>query len=150
MATVPALRYTTEDNYPIARDAFLNYYTRQGPFSLQNEAWECAENPKVFWQLHWDSSSVLATLAIRLWNTLANEVPCERAFSTLKSTKSKTRNRLTDEHVDKLLYIQINTRVFTRKANIRKDNSDDSDDEDSNDDISDDEISTAIEETPYS
>jgi hypothetical protein len=150
MATVPALRYTTEDNYPIARDAFLNYYTRQGPFSLQNEAWECAENPKVFWQLHWDSSSVLATLAIRLWNTLANEVPCERAFSTLKSTKSKTRNRLTDEHVDKLLYIQINTRVFTRKANIRKDNSDDSDDEDSDDDISDDEISTAIEETPYS
>ena len=55
--------------------------------------------------------------------------------------------------MDKLLYIQINTRVFTRKANIRKDNSgdsDDSDDEDSDDDVSGNEISTAIEETPYS
>jgi Protein of unknown function (DUF 659)/hAT family C-terminal dimerisation region len=157
-AVLSTLRRYTEDNYPIARDAFLNYYTRQGPFSIQNEAWECAENPKVFWQLHWDSSSVLATLAIRLWNTLANEVPCERAFSTLKATKTKTRNCLTDEHVDKLLYIQINTRVFARKASKRKDisdddsdeDSDDSNDEDSDDDISDVKINSAMEETPYS
>ena len=79
-----------------------------------------------------------------------NKVPCERAFLTLKLTKSETRNRLTDKHVDKLLYIQINTRVFTRKTNIRKDNSDDSNNKDSDDDISNDEISTAIEETLYS
>jgi hypothetical protein len=128
-------RYTTEQDYPAARDAFLNYYTKQDAFSPRNEAWECADNPKVFWQLYWDSSPALAALAIRLWNTIANEVPCERAFSTLRNTKSKIRNRLTDENVDKLLFIHINTRVFARKAKLQRGSSDDGSDDDSDDEV---------------
>ena len=57
--------------------------------------------------------------------------------------------------MDKLLYNQIKTRIFARKASKRKDisdnNSDDSsNDEDRNDNISDVKINSAMEETLYS
>jgi hypothetical protein len=122
-------RYTTDQEFPAIRAAFLNYYTRQESFTADTDAWECADSPKLFLQLHWDDAPGLAVIAIRLLNTIANEVPCERAFSTLKATKSKTRSRLTDDHVDKLCYIQINSRVFARKANLKIVNFDESSDD---------------------
>jgi len=53
--------------------------------------------------------------------------------------------------VDKLLFIQINTRVFARKAKIRHGNSRDDSNDDNEDDSedSDDEIDIAMQETPY-
>jgi len=47
-------------------------------------------------------------------------VPCERAFSALHQLHTKTRNALTPERVDKLLYIQINSRTLKRDALIEK------------------------------
>jgi hypothetical protein len=37
----------------------------------------------MFWQLHFDDNNALAQLADRVLHTLANSVPCERAFSAL-------------------------------------------------------------------
>ena len=59
-----------------------------------------------------DNARVLSNLADRLWYTLATEVPSERAFSALQIAKSKTRNRLTDNRVDKLLFVQMNLRAL--------------------------------------
>jgi hAT family C-terminal dimerisation region len=39
-------------------------------------------------------------------------MPYERAFSALNQLYTKTRNTLTPERVDKLLYIQINSRTL--------------------------------------
>jgi hypothetical protein len=129
-------QYCTPHEYEESRPAFLNYYTQQESFHRNHDSWR-DRNAKIFWQQHWDTSPVLARLAIRLWNTLANEVPCERAFSALGHIKTKTRSRLTDKHVDQLLFVQMNTRVLTRTPTKAKNNSKPSEavEDDSDDDI---------------
>jgi hypothetical protein len=71
-------------------------------------------NPELFWQLHWDDNNLLAKPAIRVFHTLTNEVPSQRVFSAMKILHSKTRNRLREDRVDKLLFIQINLRTLRR------------------------------------
>jgi hAT family C-terminal dimerisation region len=65
--------------------------------------------------MHWDHNNHLAKLATRVFYILANEVPSERVISVIKTLYSKTRNRLTKERVNKLLFIQINLRTLNRK-----------------------------------
>jgi hypothetical protein len=60
-------------------------------------------------------------------------VPCERAFSALNQLYIKTRNALTPERVNKLLYIQINSRTLRRDALAEKIFKDE--DEDKEDDL---------------
>jgi hypothetical protein len=45
---------------------------------------------------------------------------CERAFSALNLLHIKTRNALTPERVNKLLYVQINSRTLRRDALVEK------------------------------
>jgi hypothetical protein len=47
-------------------------------------------------------------------------VLCERAFNALNQLYIKTRNALTPERVNKLLYIQINSRKLRRDILARK------------------------------
>jgi len=83
----------------------------------------------MFWQLHFDDNNALAQLADRVLHTLANSVPCERAFSALNQLHTKTRNALTPERVNKLLYIQINSRTLRRDAIAEKTLEDEDEDE---------------------
>jgi hAT family C-terminal dimerisation region len=89
----------------------------------------------MFWQLHFDDNNALAQLADRVLHTLANSVPCERAFSALNQLHTKTRNALTPERVNKLLYIQINSRTLRRDALAGKILRDEDEDEDEEDDL---------------
>jgi hAT family C-terminal dimerisation region len=66
---------------------------------------------------------------------LANSVPCERAFSALNQLHTKTRNALTPERVDKLLYIQINSRTLRRDALVKVLPEDEEEDEEEEDDL---------------
>jgi hypothetical protein len=85
----------------------------------------------MFWQLYFDDNNALAQLADRVLHTLANLVFCERAFSALNQLYIKTRNSLTPERVNKLLYIQINSRTLGRDALAGKTlESEDKDEED--------------------
>jgi uncharacterized protein (DUF4415 family) len=54
----------------------------------------------------------LAPLTLRLYNLVANSVASERSFSTMNFVHSKTRNRLSAEKVNKLVYIQMNDSVL--------------------------------------
>jgi hypothetical protein len=56
-------------------------------------------------------------------------VPCERAFSALNLLYIKTRNALTPERVNKLLYVQINSRTLRRDALVEKQLKDEDEDE---------------------
>ena len=62
-------------------------------------------------------------------HTLANSVPCERAFSALNLLHTKTRNALTPERVNKLLYVQINSRTLRRDTFVEKILEDEDEDE---------------------
>jgi hAT family C-terminal dimerisation region len=66
---------------------------------------------------------------------LVNSVPCERAFSALNQLYTKTRNALTPERVDKLLYIQINSRTLRRDALVKVLPEDKEEDEEEEDDL---------------
>ena len=68
-----------------------------------------------FWQFASEYSSDLAELSMRLFETPANSVPSERAFSTMNLTHTRYRNRLKVEKVDKICYIHINRRILDRK-----------------------------------
>lgn len=59
------------------------------------------------------SSSTIATVAVRLLQTVANSAECERGFSTLKFIHNLLRSRLTDIRVEMLIFIYVNRRVFT-------------------------------------
>jgi hypothetical protein len=62
-------------------------------------------------------------------------VPCERAFSALNQLHTKTRNALTPERVDKLLYIQINSRTLKRDALVKVLPEDEKEDKEEEDDL---------------
>ena len=113
------LQYLDPSDYPRALQAFLRYHTRRAPFADYRKSWDYAEDPEIFWQLHFDDNIPLSTLAHRLFYTLANSVPCERNFSSMKVLHSKLRSRLTIERVNKLLYIQINRRTLKRDGKVR-------------------------------
>jgi hypothetical protein len=51
---------------------------------------------------------MIAKLVIRIFTTVANSVPSERGFSTMKLQHTKLRNRLFPSRVDKLVFIHIN------------------------------------------
>ena len=70
----------------------------------------------------------------------AYKLPCRRRLSTTLHTK--TRNALTPERVDKLLYIQINSRTLRRDALI--DNKNENKEEENNLIIDKDEDTTFI------
>jgi hypothetical protein len=108
--------YLPKEDVPRATQAFLRFYTRRGPFREDHSSWGYAEDPVMFWQLHFDDNNALSQLADRVLHTLANSVPCERAFSSLNLLQTKTRNALTPERVNKLLYVQINRRTLGRDA----------------------------------
>jgi hAT family C-terminal dimerisation region len=70
----------------------------------------------------------LSQLADRVLHILANSVLCERAFSALNQLYTKTRNALTPERVDKLLYIQINSRTLRRDTLVEDEDKEEEDD----------------------
>jgi hypothetical protein len=116
-----------------ATQAFLRFYTRRGSFREDHSNWDYAEDLVMFWQLHFDDNNALAKLTDRVLYTLANSVSYERAFSALNQLHTKTRNALTPERVNKLLYIQINSRTLKRDAPAGKTLEDE--DEDEEDDL---------------
>lgn len=110
--------------WPAIQISFLHYYNQQGIFVGTNESWLHKDDTELFWLLYYDTAKPLAELATRLIKTTANSVPSERAFSSMKAIHSTTRNRLTAERVNKLLFININTKVLNRArriTNIKKD-----------------------------
>ena len=113
-------RLVEPDSYILLVKSFLDYYNRLGDFKEGGISWGFLERnntdaAKVFWSFHLDRAPVLAQLALRVLNTIANSVPCERHFSAMNWLHTPTRSRLTSERANKLLFIQLNRRVLQHK-----------------------------------
>jgi hAT family C-terminal dimerisation region len=67
------------------------------------------DNPVQYWQCYFDSRDhdELARLATRIFETIANLVASERAFSAIGLIVTKLRNRLGPEKANKLIFIYI-------------------------------------------
>ena len=99
---------------------FHHYYNRFDAFRDTHHRWKYHNDPLGFWSVSMAENRALAVLAIRMVKTLANSCPSERAFSTLKATHTNTRNRLQPDRVNKLLFIQINSRVLKRDLTTKR------------------------------
>jgi hAT family protein len=73
-----------------------------------------------FWKSYFDSEdhNELARLAVRIFETIANSVASERAFSAMNLIVTKLRNRLSAEKADKLIYIYMNQRVLDKACDL--------------------------------
>ena len=102
----------TEAETIVLREEYCYYISQMRPFSITNLCWKHEEDPVGFWLIT-SISSLLGRLALRIFKTPCNSVPCERAFSIQNLIHTKIRNQLRSEKVDKLTYIYVNTRVLS-------------------------------------
>ena len=110
-------RYVKSEDHVITVQAFLEYYNRIEGFHAREMSWSFTGSTggaKVFWTYHLNRVPALAGLALRVLNTIANSVPCERHFSAINWVHTPTRSTMTSDRVNKLLFIQLNLRVLER------------------------------------
>ncbi|KAF5696737.1 transposase [Fusarium mundagurra] len=89
-----------DDEYHRALSEFTHFRMRTG-------------GPDCLFNKH-SAGSILARVAVKVMNTLANSVPSERSFSAISFIHTKARNRLTPMHADMQAFIFMNDRVLDR------------------------------------
>jgi hypothetical protein len=82
-------------------NSFWYFKGRKGSFQPNDICWASKEEPLVFWISQASSHPELSTLAERIFETPANSVASERAFSCMGLIGNKLRNRLSPEKVSK-------------------------------------------------
>ena len=95
---------------------FVAFREQIDEFATDQECWNHQADPRYFWYLaKSQGAGTLATVALRLIKTLANSVPSERAFSTMKLVHSLVRNKLDARRVEKICFIHINRRIIDQR-----------------------------------
>ena len=116
-----ALRENVADkDYQQAQADTLNFRAQRGHFAASATAWRGFKDstpPVLFRQLSHVNARLLSDLAMRLFETLANSVLSERAFSAKNLTATKKRNHLSVEKLKKLCYIYMNSRTLAHPHN---------------------------------
>jgi hypothetical protein len=100
------------ENQAKIRGAFFAFRTQRDGFHPNDISWKDTDNPAVFWRTHTDQYPDLACLALRIFETIANSVASERAFSAMNLNHSKQRNSLNPKKVSMLVYIYMNQRTL--------------------------------------
>ncbi|KAJ4184348.1 hypothetical protein NW759_017034 [Fusarium solani] len=85
-----------------------------GLFNKHSAVYDDGFRPAMAWQCLLNQGSILARVAVKVMNTLANSVPSERSFSAISFIHTKARNRLTPMHADMQAFIFMNDRVLDR------------------------------------
>jgi hypothetical protein len=100
--------------------SFLEFRTRSSVFGSTHPSALHYDSPVTFWKsyLHDETHCVLAQLAVRIFEAIANSVASERAFSAMNLIHTKLRNRLGAEKANKLVYIYMNQRILDRNSDI--------------------------------
>ena len=110
----------TDEEKQLARSHFYAFKHRQRPFLANNPCWKDRTDVKLFWNICIANSPHLATLALRVYETAANSIACERAFSVMNFLHTKPRNSTHTTRMDKLIFIYINARVLRHQSEKRK------------------------------
>ena len=117
-------RYITcnQEMWVEVTEDFFYFREKQGKFNRQNpgDLWNPAlvERPKLFWQHCRLVSLFLAQLAHRIFCTLANSVPSERAFSAMNYIIDKFRASMDVEQGNAAVYIYMNSKALRRAKKV--------------------------------
>ena len=107
-----------DNEYHRALSEFTHFRMRTGGpdglFNKHSAVYDDGFKPAMAWQCLLNQGSILARVAVKVMNTLANSVPSERSFSAISFIHTKARNRLTPMHADMQAFIFMNDRVLDR------------------------------------
>ncbi len=112
-------RATLEDKKAV-HASILQFQTQVDVFGPLHLASIHYDNPILYWKSHLfdQTHKVLANLAVRIFEAIANSVISERVFSAMNLIHSKLRNRLGSIKAYILIYIYINQRVLDRNNSV--------------------------------
>jgi hypothetical protein len=79
-----------------------------------------AVSPMTWWTNHGQSAPLLMSLAMKLLSQPASSSCCERNWSTYSFIHSVTRNALTPERAEDLVFVHSNLRHLSRRSDAYK------------------------------
>ncbi|XP_072973574.1 uncharacterized protein [Typha angustifolia] len=96
------------------------YRLRAGQFSTAKVAAAISHNtPAEWWSIYgWEEASNLTPIAKKILSQTVSSSQCERNWTTFSLIHTKTRNRLTMEILEKLVFCHYNMRL--RERNLRR------------------------------
>jgi hypothetical protein len=102
-----------DDDQKMVHKSFYAFRHKRDGFDMSS-AWIHKDDPISFWQtfLSIPQHQELARIAVTIFETPANSVASERAFSCMGLITTAIRNRLKAERSTKLVYIHMNQRVL--------------------------------------
>jgi hypothetical protein len=114
------LARTRQEDKKAVHASILQFRTQADVFGPSHLASMHYDNPILYWKsyLFDQTHSLLAKLAVRIFEAVANSVASERAFSAMNLIHSKLRNRLGSIKAHMLIYIYMNQRVLDRNNSV--------------------------------
>jgi len=98
---------------------FLQFRHKMEPFDPLKPCWQYInDSPYLFWLAQIDYAEILARLAVRIFSTPTNSVSSEQAFSVQNALHDKSRASLEPARVNKLSFVYINSRIYSRMTKI--------------------------------
>ena len=67
-----------------------------------------------WWKCHGNEAKHLQNMAIRVLSIPTSSAASERCWSAMGNIHSESRNRLTDDRVEKLLFLYFNERMLNK------------------------------------
>jgi hypothetical protein len=91
----------------------LQYRAKTGHFSAM-DMWEDATlvDGNTWWKCYGSGAPHLQKLALRILSIPTSSAASERCWSVMGNIHNETRNRLTDDRVEKLVYVYFNERML--------------------------------------
>ncbi|KAL6136595.1 hypothetical protein ACLB2K_061890 [Fragaria x ananassa] len=98
-------------NFSMCMDDFCNVDAMHDRFILP---------PLTWWAVHGASAPRLQALAFKLLGQPSSSSCCERNWSTYKFIHSATRNKITPQRAEDLVYVHTNLRLLSRRSHSYK------------------------------
>ncbi|CAD6244450.1 unnamed protein product [Miscanthus lutarioriparius] len=97
------------------------FHNREGPFSkkLARNFENFDYNPASWWRLYGYETPALQKMATRILSLTSSSSGCERNWSGFEGIHTKKRNKLTTTCLNKLVYIQFNSKLLSKREKIK-------------------------------
>lgn len=113
--------HLSKEEAALALKEFIQFRLKSGkqhsPFFAKSAVYDDTFSPAMAWRCLLLQESILAPVAVKILNTLANSVPSERSFSATNHVHTKERNRLATAKADNQTFCYMNYRVLLRLKN---------------------------------
>ncbi|XP_021317337.1 uncharacterized protein LOC8055100 isoform X1 [Sorghum bicolor] len=124
ISCVETFYYHDEDKQDQAAHVDLRkFQNREGPFSkkLARTFQNFDYNPgrASWWRLYGTEVPALQKMATRILSLTSSASGCERNWSGFEAIHTKKRNRLTTTRLNKLVYIQLNSKLLSKREKIK-------------------------------